>query len=229
MSVQADYTFDNLRRLWLSQRGNPSQADNAAAVALAESGGNSDARDPTEGTYENGTFDTGLWQINGTQDITDPAANCRAAIQRSNNGMSWEPWCTAWTDGACGTKGGTPPPTAGSLAPGSPAAKVLAEYIQSTKGESTVAINTDIIDTLDSLAVRVSGQSSFEGWMQGVLGGVQYLVNLARKDAAPDESETAAKPAIESSSTLSADPAYHQPTPAESTPTPPPVQSWGSQ
>jgi hypothetical protein len=33
--------------------------------------------------------------------------NIKAAILISAAGNNWRPWCTAWSDNACGTKGGT--------------------------------------------------------------------------------------------------------------------------
>lgn len=102
-----------LKDLWNQAGGNPQAADVAAATALAESGGRSDASN----SNGNGSIDRGLWQINsvhGAQSTFDPMANARAAIAISNNGTNWKPWCTAYTDGACGTKGGTFAPTGNS-------------------------------------------------------------------------------------------------------------------
>lgn len=107
------YTYQALKDLWTQAGGNPQAADVAAATALAESGGRSDASNGNG----NGSTDRGLWQINsvhGAQSTFDPMANARAAIAISNNGTNWKPWCTAYTDGACGTKGGTFAPTGNS-------------------------------------------------------------------------------------------------------------------
>lgn len=107
------YTYDQLKKLWIDAGGNPQAADVAAATALAESGGRPDATN----SNGNGSVDKGLWQINtvhGSQATFDPMANARAAIAISNNGANWRPWCTAYTDGACGTKGGTFSPTGNS-------------------------------------------------------------------------------------------------------------------
>lgn len=102
----AHYDFTTLQQLWIQAGGNPKYATFAAAVALAESGGNPKA-DPTN---TNGSIDRGLWQINsihGAQSSNDPMTNARAAISISGNGTNWKPWCTAWSDNACGTKGGS--------------------------------------------------------------------------------------------------------------------------
>lgn len=96
-----NYTYSQLKQLWTEAGGSASYASMAAAVAMAESGGRSDA----VGNNTNGTVDRGLWQINsihGSLSSTDPIANARAAVQISNNGTNWRPWCTVWSNGACG-------------------------------------------------------------------------------------------------------------------------------
>lgn len=97
----ARYTMQQLESLWVQAGGNPKYASMAAAIALAESGG-----DPNSTGYpKNGTVDRGLWQINsihGSQSTLDPLANARAAVAISGNGSTWRPWCVAWSDGKCG-------------------------------------------------------------------------------------------------------------------------------
>jgi len=97
----AQYTYAQLQQLWRSVGGSAIAAPFAAAVALAESGGNSsDAHTNTDGST-----DRGLWQINsihGGLSTLDPTANARAAVQISNNGTNWRPWCVVWSDGKCG-------------------------------------------------------------------------------------------------------------------------------
>lgn len=96
----------------------------AAAVSKAEngSGGASVISKPNN----NGSVDIGLWQINSShigkkftgpdgkpftiqsqQWLQDPANNARAAYALSGGGRDWHAWCTAYSDNACGTKGGT--------------------------------------------------------------------------------------------------------------------------
>lgn len=97
------YQPSELQSLWIRAGGSPAAAPMASAVALAESSGNPNA-------YSR-TGDVGLWQINAAahpgQATTDPLANARAAVAISANGTNWRPWCTAYSDAACGTKGGT--------------------------------------------------------------------------------------------------------------------------
>jgi hypothetical protein len=73
----------------------------AAAVALAESGGNPEAVNATSREYS-----VGLWQINrkahpqySEETLRNPTENARAAYAISNGGMSWKPW-GAYTDGS---------------------------------------------------------------------------------------------------------------------------------
>lgn len=89
----ADYTYAQLKQLWIQNGGNPAAADIAAAVALAESGGNASASN----TNSNGSIDRGLWQINsvhGKLSTFDVVGNVKAAISISNNGKNWSPWVT---------------------------------------------------------------------------------------------------------------------------------------
>ncbi len=78
---------------WRGAGGSAQAAPMAAAIALAESGG-----DPANTNHNtNGTTDRGLWQINsvhGAQSTYDLAANARAAVAISGNGSNWSPWAT---------------------------------------------------------------------------------------------------------------------------------------
>lgn len=80
--------------------GNPAVASMASAIALAESGGNPDAKN----SNSDGSTDRGLWQINtvhGPLSTFDPLNNAKAAVSISKNGTNWRPWCTAWSTGRC--------------------------------------------------------------------------------------------------------------------------------
>lgn len=90
------YTYGQLKALWQQNGGNSASADIAAAVAMAESGGRSDAVN----SNTNGSTDRGLWQINsvhGPQSTFDVTGNVKAAIAISNNGANWQPWTTFMT------------------------------------------------------------------------------------------------------------------------------------
>lgn len=109
MTIEAgnvQFSFAQLEAIWIQAGGNPVYSPMAAAISQAESGGNS----ANAGFNSNGTIDRGLWQINsthGSQSSFDIMTNARAAVAISNNGTNWRPWCTAYSDGACGSKGGT--------------------------------------------------------------------------------------------------------------------------
>lgn len=101
------YSAKQLHDLWLQtvrevEGRTPDGSDGmyawqAAAVALAESGGNPDAAH----TNSNGTIDRGLWQINSVHgdamSTFDPQANAHAAYTLWKSGHSWRPWATAWS------------------------------------------------------------------------------------------------------------------------------------
>lgn len=92
------YGKSSIMNLWTRAGGSPQLANLAAAVALAESGGNSQASNRNT----NGTVDRGLWQINsihGKLSTFDPAGNARSAVQISAGGKNWTPW-VAYKSGA---------------------------------------------------------------------------------------------------------------------------------
>lgn len=87
------YTYGQLEALWIQEGGSKAAAPMAAAIAMAESRGESTATNQNT----NGTTDRGLWQINsvhGAQSTYDVVANTKSAIAISNNGTDWSPWST---------------------------------------------------------------------------------------------------------------------------------------
>ena len=99
------YTLKQLQTLAAST-GFPDPAM-AAAIAMAESGGNPCAQgDPNTGDHScagpNGTSTSfGLWQINTTYNpqydakkLLDPNYNAKAALEVSRKGTVWTPWST---------------------------------------------------------------------------------------------------------------------------------------
>jgi len=88
------FTYAQLECLWTQAGGNAQCAPLAAAIAMAESGGRSDALNTAN---NNGTVDRGLWQINsshGTQSTFDIMGNARAAVAISGNCNNFRPWTT---------------------------------------------------------------------------------------------------------------------------------------
>jgi hypothetical protein len=97
-------SYAQIEQLWTANGGKAAFAPLFAAIAMAESGGNSTAlnNDPNTGDYS-----VGLWQINyygnllsgRTQEFGPPAqlqgdanAQAKAAISLSNNGANLSPW-----------------------------------------------------------------------------------------------------------------------------------------
>lgn len=91
----------SLAQLWINNGGPPSQANIAAAVAMAESSGNVGATNKNT----NGSIDRGLWQINSVHSqfdaqrlLTDPNYNAAAAVAVWKS-SGWGAW-TTYTSGA---------------------------------------------------------------------------------------------------------------------------------
>lgn len=135
------YSFSQLEDIWTSNGGSSLYAPMAAAIAMAESGGCSD-RISSSGDY-------GLWQINkaanGALATLDTNGNARSAIQISNNGTNWHPWCTAYSNGACGP--------GGFMGPGSPYQKFLSGS-QITAGNSQISTGTTASQTTSGTATQ---------------------------------------------------------------------------
>ena len=99
------FNYAQIEGIWILAGGNAQTAAMAAAIAMAESGGNANASNANS----NGSIDRGLWQINssnGSMSSFDVMTNARGAVRISSGGTNWRPWCTAYSDGACGTRGG---------------------------------------------------------------------------------------------------------------------------
>ncbi len=114
-------TFTQIENNWVRFGGDPHRKAIAAAIAWAESAGH------VEATHHNpnGTWDNGLFQINRpgvSPGLLEIGPNIRTAIDMSHNGTNWRPWCTAYSDGACGTRGGC------YMCAGTPALKALSAH-----------------------------------------------------------------------------------------------------
>jgi hypothetical protein len=145
------YTYAQLEQLWINAGGNPQVAAIAAAVAMAESGGNPNAISPSN--------DYGLWQINsihGAQATLDVMANARAAVSISNNGQNWGPWCTCWVNPSanCGHFLGPQPQ------PGSPASRYINNNV---KPDPNTPVNATAAATQTQVANEVSQNAILTG------------------------------------------------------------------
>lgn len=94
-----DYSYAQLETLWINAGGPKTLAPLAAAIAEAESGGNSDALNPNDNGGIQSSF--GLWQIStGTHtppspNWANPAVNAQLAVAKwKGAGNSFSPWGT---------------------------------------------------------------------------------------------------------------------------------------
>lgn len=94
-----DYSYAQLETLWINAGGPKALAPLAAAIAEAESGGNSDALNPNDNGGTQSSF--GLWQIStGTHtppspSWANPAVNAQLAVGKwKGAGNSFSPWGT---------------------------------------------------------------------------------------------------------------------------------------
>lgn len=116
-------TFAEIEQLWINAGGNPNSAPIMAAIAMAESSGNTQAQNNSG--QDNSV---GLWQINYHGDLAasrtaqfgtpaallaNPLAQAQAAVAISENGQNLQPWST-YTSGAYQQY----MPAAGSNSPG---------------------------------------------------------------------------------------------------------------
>lgn len=89
----ATYTYAQLEGLWINAGGSATIAPLMAAIAMAESGGRSDAKNPSGAT--------GLWQILGNPfpgNALDPATNAKMAVAKYKS-QGLKAW-TTYTNGA---------------------------------------------------------------------------------------------------------------------------------
>lgn len=88
----SEFSQSDLQNLWIQAGGDPQLATTMSAIAMAESNGNSEAKNPSSGAC-------GLWQIFPPQaNCGNPLSNAQMAVQKYNTqGLSaWE----TWTNGA---------------------------------------------------------------------------------------------------------------------------------
>lgn len=145
-----------LEALWTSAGGTPGSAHLAAAIALAESGGDSNATNHNT----DGSTDRGLWQINtvhGSQSTYSIPGNVRAAISISSNGHDWSPWTTyktgAYQQFMSGATGAT------SLPAGMHNTGIL-ELVPGFGGPSAKAFEKDLKSAIPGAGTLLEGANS---------------------------------------------------------------------
>jgi hypothetical protein len=170
--------------LWISAGGSKALAPVAAAIAEAESGGNSDAR--------NASGASGLWQILGDPagvggNVFDPATNAKMAVakyhQAPGGGNNFSPWVT-FTNGAYKAflSNKTTPD---SNVPGSPSAanaQAAATGSVDCLVQNPLSISVPLVGSLSagpSCLFSMSNARAFIGAGLVVAGGVMGLAALA--------------------------------------------------
>lgn len=171
------YSYAQLEQLWINAGGSSATAPTAAAIAIAESGGISNAAYPgttvAPGQGSNNTA-TGLWQILGVPagftpaQLTDPVANAQMAVAKYNGaGGSFTPWQT-YTDGTyVADLANNVPPSSTGVPTGSATA--------STTAAVTVVPGTCVIPypTLNLVVTTVGGGCLFsKSQARAVIGGL---------------------------------------------------------
>lgn len=182
------YSYAQLEGLWTQAGGDASVAPIMAAIAEAESSGNSQATNHNT----NGTEDVGLWQINsiwGPLQTFDPLGNAKAAVQiYKQQGLS--AWST-YNSGAYKqyVNGSTTPDTntgagsgsgsgsgSGGVTPGQVAASQAAECIVSTPNvSSSVPI---IGGLLPSTSICLFSKSQARAVLGGLLMAAAGVVGI---------------------------------------------------
>lgn len=92
-SLSGMLSCGGLEQLWEEAGGSSAVAETAAAIAMAESGGEQDAYNPSGAS--------GYWQILGSVvsgDLFDPLVNAENAVAKYNAAGGFSPWVT-YTDG----------------------------------------------------------------------------------------------------------------------------------
>ncbi len=176
----AGYTYAQLEGLWVNNGGSASLAPLMAAIAEAESGGQSTAVNPTD---NNGTQTSwGIWQIsNGTHNqpvpnILDPNVNAQQAVAKyQSQGL------TAWgtyTSGAYKAfmSTSTTPQTTGLPAASAAAAAATASYA-TTCLIGFPGISIPVVGDVGSFCLF--SRSEARAFIGGLCLGVAGIVGLA--------------------------------------------------
>jgi len=207
------FSYAQLEQLWINAGGPRAVAPVAAAIALAESEGDSTAENKTD----NGGTQTswGLWQISdGTHsqpvtNILDPVVNARAAVAKYTAAGGWSPWGT-YDSGAyvAHLSGSVPPDSAGvPTSPGAPATgggtAVLTDATQS--GDQSACLTGKI---LGFCVLSKKGARVLVGGSLMAAAGLMLLPAVILIGAAGFQKSGAAAAASEAAGPLERTPGY---------------------
>lgn len=169
------YTYAQLEQLWINNGGSSATAPVAAAIAEAESAGNSAA---TSSNPDGGT-NVGLWQLDTpggggagfTQaQLLDANTNAAAAVKASSAGANWGTWET-FTSGAYKafmSGGTTPDPNVPASAAGTAATATLTA--------ATTAMCVLMVPTIDLKITSVGGGCLIaKSQARALIGGMLML------------------------------------------------------
>lgn len=165
----AKFSKGQLETLWTTEGGKPGARQLAAAIALAESGGDSQA----ENHNTDGSIDRGLWQINSVHGVLSTFSipgNTLAAISISSDGSNWAPW-TTYKTGAYKQfmTGGTS--SASLQIPGQPLVGPLLEFLEKGKPGNPLTESgpnpfSGLFDGFKKLSEVLSFLTSSAGWIR---------------------------------------------------------------
>ncbi|MGA2655839.1 MAG: transglycosylase SLT domain-containing protein [Gammaproteobacteria bacterium] len=170
IKIVATLNYAQIESLWISMGGSSQAASMAAAIALAESTGQTGITNPTDSSI------VGLWQINTgpsgspqykASDMLNPFLNAKAAIAISKNGTDWNPWQT-YTNGAYLKflkSGVTPAPLGSGLGGGSQT--LLGSILQSGPLVNSAynTVGDAIVPGYSQLNAAYNGLSGFFTWI----------------------------------------------------------------
>ena len=156
----AQLTFTQIEQLWIRNGGTPGWAPLMAGIAMAESGGNTQAFNTNPATTDKSV---GLWQINyygnlytgRSRSFGSPTklretsdAQARAAIALSNNGHLTGVWGTPWY------KDATWQQWVNSGAPPTPEATLVQQWVRNVRGTVLTAAEGPAAGTTNSLTAQ---------------------------------------------------------------------------
>lgn len=145
----------------------------ATAIALAESGGDTDV---VSKPNRNGTVDKGLWQINSvhadllaTYNYADPAQNAQMMFILSHNGTNWSAWSTY---------------KSGAYLVHLPAAQAATPDTSGSGSVNTVSNSMDF-SAIQNFAKLISDPRTWQRMGMVIGGGVMILVAVHKSVPVP--------------------------------------------